>query len=112
VVGRLNDLWKFDGTNWTWISGLKERNKHGIHETKGVPDPNNVPGSREEAASWIDSENNLYLFGGYGKNAIGTKGIFLFIYCFIVLGELNDLWKFDGTNWTWISGSKDIDTGG
>ena len=64
VVDELNDLWKFDGTNWTWISGSNTINKSGIYETKGVPDPNNIPGSRAGAVSWIDSKNNLFLFGG------------------------------------------------
>jgi hypothetical protein len=84
--GRLNDLWKFDGTNWTWISGSKTRGQNGIYGTKGVPDPINVPGSRGYAVSWIDSENNLYLFGGYGYPESGS------------FGYLNDLWKFDGTH--------------
>src|SRR5690606_22628697 len=82
--------------------GSKTKQHSGIYGTKGVPDPNNVPGARRYAVSWIDSENNLYLFGG----SVLFYSIFLFIYCFYCcLDYLNDLWKFDGTNWTWLSGS-------
>src|SRR5260370_31459256 len=34
--GDLNDLWKFDGTNWTWVSGSDLINQPGVFGTKGV----------------------------------------------------------------------------
>jgi N-acetylneuraminic acid mutarotase len=91
--GRLNDLWKFDGTNWTWVSGSNAINQNGVYGTKGVADINNVPGGRQSSVSWIDVYGNLWLFGGTGYDASGSDNC------------LNDLWKFDGTNWTWVSGS-------
>ncbi len=93
ATGYLNDLWKFDGTNWAWVGGATTTNQSGTYGTKGAAAPSNVPGARTEAVSWIDSNNNLWLFGGLGRDAAG------------VLGPLNDLWKFDGSNWTWVSGS-------
>lgn len=72
VVGFLNDLWKFDGTNWTWISGSKVINQPGIYGEKRVADPNNIIGSRHRAVSWIDSKKNLYLFGGIDIFASGN----------------------------------------
>jgi len=89
---RLNDLWKFDGTNWTWVSGSNTANHYGVYGTKGVAASGNVPGCRYGSVSWIDYSGNLWLFGGCGLAASGG-------------GYLNDLWKFDGTNWTWVSGS-------
>jgi hypothetical protein len=83
--GLLNDLWKFDGTNWTWISGSNTRRQAGSYGTKGIASPSNVPGARARSTGWVDSAGNLWLFGGNGIR--------------------NDLWKFDGTYWTWISGS-------
>jgi hypothetical protein len=74
----LNDLWKFDGTNWTWVSGSNLVQQPGVYGTKGVASPSNVPGARDSAVSWIDKSNNLWLFGGSGR--------------------LNDLWKFDGAS--------------
>ncbi|MEN6466213.1 MAG: kelch repeat-containing protein [Syntrophaceae bacterium] len=93
--GFFNDLWKFDGSNWTWISGSSILNQPGICGTKGVADANNVPGARTGAVSWIDNSGNLWLFGGAGEDSSGHSG------------DLNDLWKYDGSNWTWISGSSD-----
>ncbi len=87
-----NDLWKWDGGVWTWISGASVYNPYGNYGTKGVPAPTNVPGSRRYAVSWIDASGNMWMFGGEGHDGSGT------------LGDLNDLWRWDGTNWTWISG--------
>ena len=92
-LGLKNDLWKFDGNNWTWVSGSNLPGQAGVYGTKGVANPTNIPGGREFAVSWIDSDNNLWLFGGSGIDSTGTGGL------------LNDLWKFDGSNWTWVSGS-------
>ena len=92
-AGYLNDLWRFDGNEWTWISGSNLRDQLGIYGIQGIPDANNVPGARQGAAAWIDSNDNLWLFGGFGYDSLGN------------LRWLNDLWRFDGTEWTWISGS-------
>ena len=87
-----NDLWKFNGEKWTWISGDDSINQRGVYGTKGISSPANKPGSRYDSISWIDKEGNFWLFGGYGY---AEKGF---------LGVLNDLWKFDGKEWTWVSG--------
>jgi N-acetylneuraminic acid mutarotase len=91
--GNLNDLWKFDGTNWTWVSGTNNVNNWGVYGTRGIPNANNVPGGRVLATSWLDAQGNVWLFGGNGQGSEFFRGL------------LNDLWKFDGTNWTWMSGS-------
>jgi hypothetical protein len=80
--GYLNDLWRWDGTNWTWMSGSDVVDQNGVYGTKGTPDPANVPGSRRDAVSWIDSSGNFWLFGGGGYPASGSNG------------WLNDLWRF------------------
>jgi hypothetical protein len=96
-VGRLNDLWRFDGANWTWISGSSSIDQAGSYGTQGVPAPGNVPGARNIVASWIDTGDNLWLFGGSGYDGAGSYGY------------LNDLWRFDGAEWTWVSGSSSED---
>jgi hypothetical protein len=100
TMGTLNDLWKFDGTNWTWVSGDDTVNQAGVYGTKGVSAAANKPGARLWSISWIDESDNLWLFGGNGIDINGTRG------------DLNDLWKFDGTNWTWISGDNTVDQSG
>ena len=46
-----------DDAMWTWVSGV---------ETYNQPGTNNTPGGRDEGVSWIDSDGNLWFFGGYG----------------------------------------------
>ena len=96
--GVLNDLWKFNPATatWTWMSGSNTRNQSGTYgATTGTT---GMPGARLGVASWTDSAGNLWLFGG--NNGSG------FTY--------NDLWKFNPATatWTWVSGSKNIGTGG
>ena len=87
---------------WTWAGGSSSvglnGGQAGVYGTLGTASPTNIPGAREQAATWTDASGNVWLFGGYGHDSAGTGG------------QLNDLWKFDpklGTNgeWTWISGS-------
>ena len=69
-LGYLNDLWKFDGTNWTWVSGSKTGSDRRLRrEERGRS--GNVPGARY-AVSWTDSNGNFWLFGGYGYDSAGT----------------------------------------
>jgi len=96
AAGRLNDLWKFDGTNWTWISGSNGIDSAGVYGTQGIAAASNMPGSRLGASGWIDSSGNFWLFGGYGHDSVNA------------VNGMDDIWKFDGTNWTWVSGSNTI----
>jgi len=95
----LNDLWNFDGFSWTWISGSNQYNQSGNYGTLGTPSSSNIPGARYGSTGWIDSNNNLWLFGGYG-------------FGYQSYGYLNDLWKFDGSNWVFISGSNQANQNG
>jgi N-acetylneuraminic acid mutarotase len=88
--------------DWTWMSGsdtLGSSNQGvpGVYGTLGTPNGTvNFPGGRWGAPNWIDSNGNLWLFGGYGfaGNATAT------------FGYLNDLWEFNPSNneWTWMGG--------
>ncbi|MDH4120497.1 MAG: Ig-like domain-containing protein [Deltaproteobacteria bacterium] len=95
--GKLNDLWKWDGTNWTWISGSTMPGAAGVYGIKGTAAAANVPGARDSAVTWQDAAGNVWLFGGVGYGSVGGT-----------LGNLNDVWKWDGTNWTWISGGNTV----
>ena len=102
--GDLNDLWEFNPSTkeWTWVSGSNTGGVLPVYGTQGVPSASNTPGGRDSAVGWIDSDGNLWLFGGFDADgAIGTIGAYNY---------LNDLWKFSPTTkqWTWVNGS---DTG-
>jgi N-acetylneuraminic acid mutarotase len=97
--GYLNDLWKFNGQSWTWVSGADIINRFGVTGTKGVTAPTNMPGSRRRATGWTDAAGHFWILGGEGFGPTGLAA------------GLNDLWKFDGTNWTWVGGSDAIAQG-
>ena len=89
-----NDLWKYDGNNWTWVKGGGMYSDDlASYGTKSVPAKENVPGGRTGALGWKDNEGNFLIFGGYGNNHTDWLG-----------AHLNDMWKFDGTFWTWVGG--------
>src|SRR5580704_3648703 len=85
--GDLNDLWKYQGGEWTWMAGSTRAFVAGKVLTK-------IPSARVSASSWTDLQGNLWLFGGDGFDSTGKLGI------------LNDLWKFSQGKWIWIGGSK------
>jgi N-acetylneuraminic acid mutarotase len=97
--GFLNDLWKFNPATkqWTWVSGSSATDQPGVYGTLGVASAGNVPGSREGAVSWTDSNGNLWLFGGLEGVFSGSGRV----------PALNDLWEFNpSTNeWSWVGES-------
>jgi N-acetylneuraminic acid mutarotase len=96
VQGYLSDLWEFaPGTSqWTWVSGSKNANSYPTWGTKGVANTANIPGSRSDATSAVDSSGNFWIYSGYGLYSAGVDSNF------------GDLWKYDpaGGTWTWVSG--------
>ena len=104
AVGYLNDLWKYTpSTNqWTWMSGSSTGGggnaQSGVFGTLGVASPGNMPGGRDGASGWTDSNGNLWLYGGSAYDANG------------VYGFLGDLWEYTpSTNqWTWMGGSNTL----
>jgi N-acetylneuraminic acid mutarotase len=91
----LNDLWKFNGSQWTWMSGSSVVGNGGTYGTRGVGSTSNKPGDRNGAGIVVDSNAKIWVFGGFGNDGAGSTD------------TMNDLWKFDPSNdqWTWISGS-------
>ena len=75
---------------WTWVAGDNITVNVSNYGTIGVAAATNHPGPRSESTICTDKFGNLWLFGGKGKDVNGTEGL------------LNDLWKWDGTNWTWM----------
>jgi hypothetical protein len=67
-TGRLNDLWKYDGNYWTWMSGANVRSQNGSYGQLGIPDESNMPASRGMALGWTDLNGNFWLFGGVASS--------------------------------------------
>jgi hypothetical protein len=73
VNGDLNDLWEYSPATkeWTWMDGSNtgtQQGPSGVYGTLGVPAATNVPGGRDSAVSWTDSNGNFWLFGGDSFN--------------------------------------------
>jgi hypothetical protein len=47
----------------------------GVYGTKGISDSLNNPGGRSRSVSWYYN-GQLWLFGGYGKDAAGETGAY------------------------------------
>ena len=100
----LNDLWKYDvvTNEWTWVSGRELGSEQGFYGSKWLAESGNTPGGRYDAVGWIDEDDNLWLFGGYGLDENNYTGL------------LNDVWKYDTKQnlWTWVYGDKIEDQNG
>jgi N-acetylneuraminic acid mutarotase len=95
----LNDLWRYDVSagRWTWMSGANTVNQAGVHGTQGTAASTNMPGARALGISWVDADDQLWLFGGSGLDGVSGLGI------------LNDLWRYDANGlWTWMSGANTV----
>lgn len=75
---------------WTWMGS--DVTATAVYGTKGVFAPENNPGPRTAYITWLDANDNIYLFGG--SNSGGSA-----FY-------LADLWKYDVTlgQWAFIGG--------
>jgi Galactose oxidase, central domain len=99
--------------DWTWIEGSTsvgvENPSAPLYGTfaatvpTSTPNPlTNTPGARENAATWVDSHGNLFLFGGLGYELSGNTTPDQFV------GGMNDMWVCasfgDGCQWQLVGG--------
>jgi len=100
----LNDLWSYDPTTglWTWIGGSNTPNAAGVYGTQGTAAVSNVPRARMGGSAWVDTNGNVWLFGGLGLAQSGLAQ------------EYNDLWEYSPASgqWTWIGGSDGANAAG
>jgi N-acetylneuraminic acid mutarotase len=96
--GFLNDLWEYTPSTgmWTWMGGSELAGQSGVYGTLGVTAAGNLPGARSGASTWMDSNGNLWLFGGLASVQGQSGG-----------AGYNDLWEYTPSTgqWTWMGGS-------
>ena len=70
------------------------------------------PGGRTFGVTWIDSNDNLYLFGGsgFGDSTVSAPGTFS-TYHIPTIGWLGDLWVYNQstTFWAYLGGPRTAD---
>jgi hypothetical protein len=95
-----SDMWMYDPVigQWAFIDGPMQPGTYfGNIGSIGVPSPANQPPGVRSAATWMDNNGDLWMFGG--EATIGTT---------------NMLWRYepDVNVWTWMNGTTDLfDTG-
>lgn len=72
-----NDLHvaNFDDGKWIKLKSSMTPDAKGIYEG---PDP--IPGSRFNVATWVGSDNHLWLYGGHGYGTEDDPGIYIELY--------------------------------
>jgi len=105
----LNDLWQYNiaTQQWTWVSGggaTGLANQVGMYGTQQTAAAGFFPGSRWSSSGWIDSNGNIWVFGGWGYASSLAQST----------GFLNDVWEFEPTTglWTWWKGSSNVNQAG
>ncbi|MCB0736776.1 MAG: gliding motility-associated C-terminal domain-containing protein [Bacteroidetes bacterium] len=89
--GSSNIMWQNKDSIWYWRSGTKSRVEEPKYSSLGLAKRSNTPGQRNHHCVWKDAYSNLWLFGGIAFNINHYE-------------FKNDLWRWDGENWIWISG--------
>jgi Kelch motif len=105
----LNDLWEYNiaTQQWTWVSGggaTGLANQVGQYGAQQVAASGFFPGSRWSSSGWIDSNGNIWVFGGWGYASSLAQST----------GYLNDIWEFEPSTglWTWWKGSSNVNQAG
>lgn len=86
IIGRLNDVWKFNLTSDTWeyLSGSQKIN---------TPINDHSPGGLTDHAMVFDSSDSSFIvFAGQGY--VDSNNIGIVMWWFNVIGLFNDVWKY------------------
>ena len=110
-TGNSGDMWLYnlEEDNWKLLSGHKGIcTRTGEFGVKDRPSYINRPGCRRRATAWVDSRQNLWMFGGDGAD-VSQESMTV-----IKKKLLSDLWHFNTETklWTWKGGRKDGDQAG
>lgn len=86
--------------SWAWVKGRQTPGSAGEYGIQGIAASINSPGAREFMGGAADSSGVFWMFGGIGRDSNGN------------LGNLGDLWKFNGQDWVWVTGPNTKDPSG
>ncbi|MEL6557574.1 MAG: fibronectin type III domain-containing protein [Bacteroidota bacterium] len=100
-LGYLNDHWSFNPQTgeWIWYGGSNFANSTGVYNQKGISSTEFIPGARIQGTTWVDDDDNLWMFGGFLNSSTGT-------------GLYSDFWLYEKESgeWTWFNGKNSTGT--
>ena len=103
----LSDMWLYTSSTGAWsethgseLTSSGSGSMPSQHSIQYEPSPTTWPGSRAEAAHWVDAYGHLWIFAGKCFPVTGPPGP---AWC-------DDMWFYDGTDWVWVGGL-DVDGG-
>ncbi|XP_076464241.1 uncharacterized protein LOC143296280 [Babylonia areolata] len=101
AVGYTSDMWQYSvGTDsWKFVTGNTQPGIPAQYGYKHESSPSNVPGCRRGGATWTDTNNILWLFGGEGADSEVPSSV-------RSAKLLSDLWRFlpNTGQWVWMKG--------
>jgi hypothetical protein len=100
VRGELSDMWRLQGGSWTYL-GTSEGQLSYVPVNEAST--STWPGGRHGAQAFVDENDNVYLWGGYGIGSAPGRP-----------GELGDLWRYRvaSNRWELVAGPKDVNAAG
>lgn len=105
--GDPNDVWEFNPSTlqWAWMGGNDmvpgcdeyECSWPSVQGTLNTPAAGIGPAGRDHAASWVDTEGNLWVYGGSWNEPLYLTQ----------LEEADDMWEFNpsANEWAWMGTS-------
>ena len=97
--GSYDDIWIFyrNISMWSWLEGQVYYRGALKNGTKGEFSKTFSPGPRHGFSKWIDSQHNLWIFGGYLMLPVSDSNNKVEVL-------MSDLWCMNGFIWSWIDG--------
>lgn len=88
--GLYSDIWTFNPStgNWTWVSGPSIPDQDPVAGAAGVSATSYHPGGVQYGVLDVDSSNNIWFFGGYGRGSSNQ-------------GERSSVWRYTTANNQW-----------
>ncbi|KAK7474713.1 hypothetical protein BaRGS_00034078 [Batillaria attramentaria] len=104
--GYTSDLWRYTIANdsWKFLKGHTQPGQPGRYGSVDELAADSVPGCRRGGATWTDSHNFLWLFGGEGADTRVPSDV-------RSARLLSDQWRFytPRNSWEWMGGSSEGD---
>ncbi len=100
VRGELSDLWRLQGGSWSYLGTSEGQLSYVPVNEASTP---SWPGGRRGAQAFVDENDSVYLWGGFGVGSAPGQS-----------GQLGDLWRYRASNnrWELVVGPREVNAAG